>query len=431
MDIDVGLPAIDRPSSWPPGYTAVLKDNPANLTGTITKLELFVDTALTNCQVALFYETAPNTLTTRSTVDLGNVPIGYNAFVVDMAVEAGDFIGLYYSSGRLDRHDAGYAGIWYSGGDCIPCANRIFNTSGGRGLSLYATGAEPAPPPPPGPPGRFLVKDMKTHYDGPTKVVTVYTDIACHLYMRYQDTGIVHHPRIRVVRGVEFHRDPHLGFDNWVRIEQIEEGDTLEHTFVIPDFQPCETWYWQFESILEGLSSLSMSPVFHQHRPFPPDRPVSTHYFGFGAPDFSGTFEEGIMWGSRKQSTLDGWALRISFKITNLGGNWEAVKFALYTGEDHDQTLLACSEWATVPPLFDDYLLLELEPYPELVFDKLYHYLWFISAGTLQRHWSAGAFGAGSSLFKDYGPWLRTIDLGHNGYGAAATVFATIHNPYK
>lgn len=431
MDIDVGLEAIDRPGTWPPGYTAISKDNPANLSGNIKKIELFVNQALVDCEVALFYETAPDTFSTRSTVTLGDVPIGYQSFDVDMAVEAGDFIGIYYRIGRLDRHDSGYAGVMYNIPDFIPCENTLFFLSGGRGLSLYATGEEEAPPPPPGPPGHFLVKDMFTHYDGPTKVIVTHTDIPCHVYMRYQDTGIVLHPRIRVVRGVEFHRDKHLGFDNWIRIEQIEEGDTLIHTFVFPDFQPCQTWYWQFEAIIEGVPTLSISPVFHQHRPYPPSPPHHTHYFGFPDPDFFASDLPDHIWGSRHAANLTGWALRVLFKIKNLGGNWEAVKFALYSGEDAGQTLLACSEWSTVPPGFDDFLILELDPYPEIAFGELYHYLWFVSAGTLQQYHMAGATHSGAALARPYGYWPRGIDLAHDGWGATGGVRGTIHNPYK
>ncbi|RXG66767.1 hypothetical protein ES695_01440, partial [Candidatus Atribacteria bacterium 1244-E10-H5-B2] len=44
VDIDIGMPAIDRSASITSGYTEVDKNNPANISGTVNKVEIFAVT---------------------------------------------------------------------------------------------------------------------------------------------------------------------------------------------------------------------------------------------------------------------------------------------------------------------------------------------------------------------------------------------------
>ncbi|GAJ03290.1 unnamed protein product, partial [marine sediment metagenome] len=54
-DIDIGMPAIDRPAGSTAEDTWVNIGNPANATGTITSIEIHVAIVLRNCEVATFY----------------------------------------------------------------------------------------------------------------------------------------------------------------------------------------------------------------------------------------------------------------------------------------------------------------------------------------------------------------------------------------
>ncbi len=56
------------------------------------------------------------------------------------AISAGDYIGLYWTDGRLERDDLGGSGIWFLEGDYIPCASETFEVSANLEISLYATG---------------------------------------------------------------------------------------------------------------------------------------------------------------------------------------------------------------------------------------------------------------------------------------------------
>ena len=144
VDIDIGMPAIDRASSTGTN-TYVDKLNPANGTGKITSVEIWAAADLINCEVATFFQPDPggfpNNFTTRDTQVIGTVTAGSKqTFPVDLDVEEGDYIGIYFTAGTLER-DLGSGGYWYHNVDDIPCVNQEFWVTGsGAELSLYGTG---------------------------------------------------------------------------------------------------------------------------------------------------------------------------------------------------------------------------------------------------------------------------------------------------
>ena len=141
-EVDVGSPAINRLSTVPNLQTYVIKDNPADNSGKITSIEIWANENLSNCEVATFFVVSGDNLSTRDTHAIGSVTAGSKqTFPVDIEVEAGDYIGIYYSDGALDMTSSGGVGYWVAYGDKIPCTNVAFdwNTSE-RILSLYGTG---------------------------------------------------------------------------------------------------------------------------------------------------------------------------------------------------------------------------------------------------------------------------------------------------
>ena len=141
MAIDVGTEAINRPEYASSGYTFIVVENPANASGTITTVALYVLNAIANCEVGIFYNVSGTIFTSRSNAALPSyIAAGYSEHEVSLAVETGDYIGIYFSGGDLDRHDAGGNGAWYVSGDNIPCTDLEFTLSAGRTLSLYGTG---------------------------------------------------------------------------------------------------------------------------------------------------------------------------------------------------------------------------------------------------------------------------------------------------
>jgi len=133
--IDVGAPAIDRAATAPSGYTFIAIENPANQAGNLEKIAVYFNTACSGLKVGIFIKVNGTTFTTRSWVNIGNAPVGYSEHDVNLAIEPGDFIGYYCTSGKLERDNTG-EGYWYLNSDKIPCTNRSFSYGGSRTLSL-------------------------------------------------------------------------------------------------------------------------------------------------------------------------------------------------------------------------------------------------------------------------------------------------------
>lgn len=140
VDIDIGMPAIDR-GSTASTYTWVNIGNPTNESGTITSIEMWANTNLTNCEVAIFYVVSGNNLSTRDTEVIGSVTgNSKQTFMVSLDVQIGDYIGAYYTVGSLERDSSGFDGCWMKTGDNIPCTNAAFTLRAGEAISLYGTG---------------------------------------------------------------------------------------------------------------------------------------------------------------------------------------------------------------------------------------------------------------------------------------------------
>jgi len=145
MAIDIGSPAIDRAAGYNLAQTLVNKNNPANLTGKITEVKIYLrspDANATGVKVATFYASGDN-LTTRDYQLIGTVIAGsVQTFEVDIDVQIGDYIGISRNAGGVIEMDyPGYSGMWYLDGDNIPCTDLAF-TPGTNGsiISLYGTG---------------------------------------------------------------------------------------------------------------------------------------------------------------------------------------------------------------------------------------------------------------------------------------------------
>ncbi len=142
VDIDIGMPAINRGSTSTSGSTYISIDNPANASGTITSIEIWSNTTLLSCEVATFFVVSGNNLSTRDSEFIGSVTAGSKqTFEVDLEVQEGDFIGIRAGSGQVERDTTGYAGLWYKSGDYIPCTNVLFAIAADDAISLYGMGA--------------------------------------------------------------------------------------------------------------------------------------------------------------------------------------------------------------------------------------------------------------------------------------------------
>jgi hypothetical protein len=137
----MGNEAIDRSTYNSSPKTNVDKNNPANASGTITSVEIYAYSALTLVEVATFFTVSGNNLSTRDTEIIGSVTAGYHQYNVNLDVVIGDFIGIYFATGSLDRSTETATGSVYVASDQIPCTNVTFTALANNTISLYGTGA--------------------------------------------------------------------------------------------------------------------------------------------------------------------------------------------------------------------------------------------------------------------------------------------------
>ena len=140
---DIGDLATDRTGRVDAGSTRIYKNNPANFNGTITEIQIYASYLMEDmegCRVGIFRETTANKFTTRSYAIIGDVAVGYSTHVVNLNVQIGDYIGIYYSAGKFDTDYEG-AGQWRVVGNQIPCSNVLFTTfTNNIGGSIHGVG---------------------------------------------------------------------------------------------------------------------------------------------------------------------------------------------------------------------------------------------------------------------------------------------------
>lgn len=155
MAIDIGAEAEDRGFVVGETLTLIDKDNPANASGTITSVEIWANSNLSDCVVGTFYTTNGDTLKCRDSATIGSVTAGSKqTFTEDsgstplaIAVEAGDYIGAYYTAGELEADTSLFVGVWYVSGEYIdPNDETTYTFVAGYAISLKGIGTEEEPP---------------------------------------------------------------------------------------------------------------------------------------------------------------------------------------------------------------------------------------------------------------------------------------------
>jgi len=151
--IDVGAGATNRASYYGGSFTRVNVSNPANATGTLTSIQIYVDIELAGTIKVATFSPDGTKLTPRDVVTLGTVAVGLQTVTEDassdpiaLSVESGDLIGMYWDStgDRVSRDDTGGDGVYLKSGDQTEAGEQTYTLLPGNAISLYATG-ETAP----------------------------------------------------------------------------------------------------------------------------------------------------------------------------------------------------------------------------------------------------------------------------------------------
>jgi len=95
--------------------------------------------------------------------------------------------------------------------------------------------------------------------------VTVTTNAACHLYLRYSDVFPHIHRKGVLRRGLVMGWDARYCFVAYHHIEQNEADDTFTHTFTWPGWSNCEKRYFYFWGTMGGQDMVSDTPIFWLH----------------------------------------------------------------------------------------------------------------------------------------------------------------------
>lgn len=141
VDIDVGGQAIDRNDYNELTKTWIVKENPANATGKITTVEIWANQDLAGAIVAIFTQGVANVFTARDSHSIGNITAGSKqTFEVDLNVVEGDFIGLYWTSGRMEWSSTG-DGDWNYDGNATSGVDLEFSFRANKAGSIYGIGA--------------------------------------------------------------------------------------------------------------------------------------------------------------------------------------------------------------------------------------------------------------------------------------------------
>ncbi len=145
MAIDIGLEAINRASAYWMSRTYVALDNPANDSGSINTVEIYLSSSTNSVTAGMVYLVSGTTYKVRDSESIGDIAGGSKQVVtgLDIDCESGDLIGAYSPNYFYLKIDGtGYSGVRYYSGECIdPGDEQPFSLLDGDGMSLYGTGA--------------------------------------------------------------------------------------------------------------------------------------------------------------------------------------------------------------------------------------------------------------------------------------------------
>lgn len=141
----IGEEAINRSGHFGEGYTIINKGVPAQASGTVKLVAIWASYSMSNVEVATFYEVSPGRYSTRDTQSIGGTIFAGSRreYNVNLDVQVGDLIGIYFTSGHIEKDVSGYSGTWSTRGDYIPCTNKSFSSYSGYCISLEGVVVSP------------------------------------------------------------------------------------------------------------------------------------------------------------------------------------------------------------------------------------------------------------------------------------------------
>ena len=137
--IDIGAAAISRMSSGIAAYTQLVMDNPANASGIIDTIEVWVSVdASATSKVGTFHGSGTS-WTKRDYATIGPITAGSKQTFsgLDIDVETDDLIGFFDALGKVVSAPFGGAGVLSKWGDQFDAGTQTYSVQAGDILSLY------------------------------------------------------------------------------------------------------------------------------------------------------------------------------------------------------------------------------------------------------------------------------------------------------
>ncbi|MBA7587358.1 hypothetical protein ES708_29387 [subsurface metagenome] len=113
----------------------------------------------------------------------------------------------------------------------------------------------------------FAVLTIAYSHTATSIIITITTNNPCHLTCYYTDKEPGSHRTSRNQRGLTLPWGVYFCFVAWKSVEQTEAGDTLTHTFEVPDWSYCQTKWFAFRGTIAEVLSPSVSCLFQHHHP--------------------------------------------------------------------------------------------------------------------------------------------------------------------
>ncbi|MBA7572152.1 hypothetical protein ES708_13928 [subsurface metagenome] len=113
----------------------------------------------------------------------------------------------------------------------------------------------------------FAVLEVSYLHKLTSIVVSCDTNNPCHLTLYYTEKEPVRHATSLVKRGLAVPWGAYFCFVAWNSVEQQEAGDTLIHTFEVPDWSYCQTKWFTFRGTVTEALSPSVTALLKHHHP--------------------------------------------------------------------------------------------------------------------------------------------------------------------
>ncbi|MBA7580709.1 hypothetical protein ES708_22603 [subsurface metagenome] len=203
----------------------------------------------------------------------------------------------------------------------------------------------------------FAVLTIAYSHTATSVIITITTNNPCHLTCYYTDKAPGRHRTARNQRGLTLPWGAYYCFVAWKEVEQIEAGDTLIHTFEIPDWSYCQTKYHAFRGTVAGELSPSVSALFKHHHPgLIPKIEEQTEYNTIMGISGGGT--EGL---GQYLIIPDRKVVKVAFPLSKIASPTGDIVFDIRRGID--QSVICSQVWGDAAglPVFPTIIWVEVE----------------------------------------------------------------------